>query len=60
MIQAFVFLLSRSFVNRTKARLKRLKQPKYLVGALFGLLYLYGYFFRFLNFGNIESFSQFC
>lgn len=48
MIHAFVFLISRSFINRTKARLKRLKQPKYLVGALFGLLYLYGYFFRFL------------
>ena len=48
MIRAFFFLLSRSFVNRTMARLKRLKQPKYLIGAIFGLLYLYGYFFRFL------------
>jgi len=47
-IHAFVFLLSRSFVNRTRARLKRLKQPKYLVGAIFGLIYLYGYFFQFL------------
>lgn len=54
MIQAFVFLITRSFVNRTKARLKRLKQPKYLVGALFGLLYLYGYFFRFL-FGGARA-----
>jgi hypothetical protein len=48
MIGAFVFLLSRSFVNRTKARLKRLKQPKYLIGAIFGIIYLYGYFFQFL------------
>jgi ABC-2 type transport system permease protein len=48
MFDAFVFLLSRSFVNRMRARLKRLKQPKYLVGGIFGLLYLYGYFFQFL------------
>ena len=54
MIQAFLFLLSRSFVNRMKARLKRLKQPKYLIGAIFGLLYLWGYFFQFL-FGGGRS-----
>ncbi len=48
MIGAFLFLVSRSFLNRTKARFKRLKQPKYLIGAIFGLLYLYGYFFQFL------------
>ena len=59
MIHAFVFLITRSFVNRTKARLKRLKQPKYLVGALFGLLYLYGYFFRFLFGGSRMQASAF-
>ena len=48
MTSAFLFLLSRSFVNRTKARLKRLRQPKYLVGALFGLIYLYFSFFQFV------------
>ncbi|HWN94331.1 MAG TPA: putative ABC exporter domain-containing protein [Methylomirabilota bacterium] len=48
MMSAFVFLLSRSFINRTRARLRRLKQPKYLVGAFFGLLYLYFYFFQIL------------
>jgi len=47
-IHAFLFLISRSFLNRTKARLKRLKKPKYLVGAIFGLAYLYIYFFQFL------------
>jgi ABC-2 type transport system permease protein len=51
-IQAFLFLLSRSFVNRMKSRLKRLKQPKYLIGAIFGLLYLWGYFFQFLFSGG--------
>jgi len=44
----FLFLLWQSFLNRTKARLKRLKQPKYLLGALFVFIYLYAYFFRFL------------
>src|SRR5687767_5849573 len=48
MFNAFLFLISRSFVNRTRARLKRLKQPKYLIGGIFGLIYLYGYFFQFL------------
>jgi ABC-2 type transport system permease protein len=48
MIDAFLFLLSRSFVNRMRARLKRLKQPKYLIGALFGLFYLSWYFLNFL------------
>jgi hypothetical protein len=48
MIKAFLFLLSRSFVNRTHARLKRLKQPKYLVGGIFGLLYLFAYSSQFL------------
>jgi ABC-2 type transport system permease protein len=48
MIGAFLFLLSRSFANRTRARLKRLKQPKYLVGAIFGLIYLCWYFLQFV------------
>lgn len=48
MFNAFLFLISRSFVNRTRARLKRLKQPKYLIGGIFGLIYLYSYFFQFL------------
>jgi ABC-2 type transport system permease protein len=51
-INAFLFLLSRSFANRTKARLKRLKKPKYLIGAIFGFIYLYAYFFQFIFFGR--------
>lgn len=46
MIDAFVFLITRSFVNRTKSRLQRLKQPKYLIGAIFGLLYVSWYFLQ--------------
>ena len=32
--------------NRLRTRLRRLRQPKYLVGALVGGLYFYTYFFR--------------
>ena len=43
---ALVFLVSRSFVNAVAFRLKRLRQPKYLAGAVIGGLYFYFYFFR--------------
>ena len=46
MIDAFAFLITRSFVNRMKSRFQRLKQPKYLIGAVFGLLYVSFYFFQ--------------
>jgi ABC-2 type transport system permease protein len=41
MIRAIVFLLSRSLKNRVLLRLKRLRQPKYLISAIAGLAYLY-------------------
>ena len=41
MICAFFFLLSRSLKNRVVLRLRRLRQPKYLISALAGLAYLY-------------------
>ena len=34
---ALWFLQSRSLVNQLRVRLKRLKQPKYLIGALIGI-----------------------
>lgn len=52
MIDAFTFLITRSFVNRTKSRLQRLKQPKYLIGAVFGLLYVSWYFLQIFFFGG--------
>ena len=52
MIDAFAFLITRSFVNRMKLRLRRLKQPKYLIGAVFGLLYVSWYFFQAIFFGG--------
>ena len=58
MIDAFVFLLTRSFVNRMKSRLRRLKQPKYLIGAVFGLLYISWYFFQAILFGGRRGANQ--
>jgi ABC-2 type transport system permease protein len=45
-ISALFYLQYHSVKNRTVMRIKRLKQPKYLVGALVGGLYFYWYFFR--------------
>ncbi len=36
---AFTFLVWNSWLNSLKLRLRRLKQPKYLIGAIFGGLY---------------------
>lgn len=41
LIRALAFLQSRSLANALKARLRRLRQPKYLIGAVVGLGYMY-------------------
>jgi ABC-2 type transport system permease protein len=41
-----------SWRNRLQMRIRRLKQPKYLAGAIVGGLYFYFYFFRGLMFGR--------
>ena len=46
MISALLYLQYHSIKNRTVMRIKRLKQPKYLVGGIVGGLYFYWYFFR--------------
>ncbi len=48
MIAALFYLQWHTFKNRLTMRFKRLKQPKYLLGALVGGLYFYWYFFRVL------------
>ena len=50
MISALLYLQYHSFRNRLVSRFKRLKQPKYLLGAVVGGLYFYWYFFRYLFF----------
>src|SRR3954451_18918991 len=46
MLSALLFLQFHSLKNRLTMRFKRLKQPKYLFGAIVGGLYFYFYFFR--------------
>lgn len=46
MTGTFVFLAVRSLRNRIAARLRRLRQPRYLIGLLAGLAYLYWFVLR--------------
>ncbi len=46
MVGALWYLRLTSIVGRVKSRLRRLKQPKYLAGAVVGALYLYFVFVR--------------
>jgi ABC-2 type transport system permease protein len=46
MVGALWYLRANSIVGRIKSRLRRLKQPKYLAGAVIGALYFYFVFFR--------------
>lgn len=48
--RAVVFLWAASFRNRLRRQLERLRRPRYLLGALVGLGYLYTVFFRRLDF----------
>ena len=45
---ALGYLLSRSFFNALRARIGRLRQPKYLAAAILGGAYFYFYFYKFL------------
>ncbi len=51
MMTALLYLQITSTRNRLLARIKRLRQPKYLIGGIVGGLYFYFYFFRHLFFG---------
>ncbi len=57
MIAALFYLQYHTFRNRLVSRFKRLKQPKYLIGAVVGGLYFYFYFFRYLfrGFGGRQA-----
>jgi ABC-2 type transport system permease protein len=52
MTGALRYLLARSFLNSLLARLRRLRQPKYLIGAILGAAYFYFYFYKFLFGGD--------
>jgi len=51
MISALLYLQYHTSRNRLVSRFRRLKQPKYLIGAIVGGLYFYFYFFRYLFHG---------
>lgn len=53
MIGALVYLRVHSAMNRVKLRLRRLRQPKYLVGGIVGMLYLWGFLLRNLWSGRL-------
>jgi hypothetical protein len=46
MIGAALYLSRRSLANATRRRLRRLREPKYLIGSLVGLLYFWWILFR--------------
>jgi hypothetical protein len=55
MNRALLYLLTRSFWNSIVVRAKRLRQPKYLIGAIIGSAYFYFYFYRFLFRGDFRG-----
>ena len=46
MIRSFWFITTRSFKNRILLRLRRLREPRYAIGFVVGLAYLWFMFFR--------------
>jgi len=46
LLSALLYLRATSFRNWTVSRARRLRQPKYLVGAIVGCAYFYFFFFR--------------
>ena len=46
MVGAFLYLTVCAFKNRLRRRLQRLREPRYVIGLVIGLLYFYYFFFR--------------
>ncbi len=55
MNRALFFLITRSLGNAVVSRIKRLRQPKYLIGTVIGAAYFYFYFFRVVFGGGFKS-----
>ena len=56
MIRAFWFITARSFKNRVILRVRRLRQPRYLIGFIAGQLWSGGDAYTYLNFVAFASF----
>lgn len=54
MLSALLYLQYHSVRNRVAAQFKRWRQPKYLAGAIVGVLYFYYYFFRSFSYTHGE------
>ena len=46
MVGAFLYLTACSFKNRLRRRVQRLREPRYVIGLIVGLLYFYVFLFR--------------
>jgi ABC-2 type transport system permease protein len=53
MIGATIYIIVCSARNRLRRRLRRLREPRYLIGAIFGLIYLY-----FTVFARLRTFGS--
>ncbi len=53
MTAAFVYLIFNTTRNRVMSQVRRLKQPRYAIGLVLGLLYFYSLFFRRRAFGGV-------
>lgn len=54
-LRALIYLRLTTFKNIVISRFKRLKQPKYLLGGIAGLVYVYFMFFRRTRFGQART-----
>jgi len=54
MAAAFLYLFFCSARNRVRVRLRRLRQPRYLLGSIAGLLYFYTFVFRHAFDGSVH------
>ena len=53
MTAAFAYLIFNTTRNRVLSQVRRLKQPRYAIGLVLGLLYFYSLFFRRRALGGI-------
>lgn len=58
MVSAYLYLQVMTIINLVVQRLKRLKQPRYLLGALGGTAYMYYFFFRHVGSETLTAKSQ--
>ncbi|HWW86773.1 MAG TPA: putative ABC exporter domain-containing protein [Vicinamibacterales bacterium] len=58
MIGVSLFIIARSARNRLRMRLRRLREPRYLIGAVVGAAYLYFSFFARMTGGRMGAYGS--